>query len=140
MALLIVGCGGSESSSSSTSTPKAKALVLHTNESCGDERATKPTTITLTCATGGVRIEQLEWTDWGRNTAKASGLFRVQGCDPSCAEDNRTYTYTVEVTAHQPADCGDESRQYAFIEYAITDERSDANRPQDGTLGFDCPK
>ena len=138
-AALLAGCAGGDSSTPAGHT-KAKAVVLHTNQSCGDDRAAKPPTITLACATGGLRIEQLEWTSWGGNTAKASGLFRIQGCDPSCAEDNRTYTYAAEVTAHQPVACADGARQYTFIEYTVTDERSDANRPQDGTLGFDCPK
>lgn len=118
----------------------SRRFVLNTNVRCGPEAEVRPTKIVLTCATGEGRIEGLQWSHWGSQTAKATGIFNVQGCEPSCAGDNRTYSYPVAVEAHQPTDCRGGRRQYTFISYTITGDVFDANRPGDGTMGFDCPK
>jgi hypothetical protein len=141
--LLLAGCGTSAHVVTVTTrdaAPDPAETVLNSGERCGQETPeVKPTKLVLTCATGEVRIERLQWERWGTRIAQATGVINVQGCDPSCAEDNRTYSYSVKVTAHRPAACDDGSRRYAFFSWTVTDESSDSNRPNDGTMGFDCP-
>jgi hypothetical protein len=133
-AVVFAGCG--DSSSPDNSATKTRTVVLHTD--CGKPTA-KPQTIVLACADYGLQLRGLKWSHWGDRRANAKGTIDIHGCDPDCADDNRTYTYTVEVTAHQPITCSDGERRYAYINYAITGSRYDEHRPDDDTRGYDCP-
>ena len=46
----------------------------------------KPKAITLTCADGGLYIDQITWNTWTKDGATGSGIFHENLCDPSCAE------------------------------------------------------
>ncbi len=46
----------------------------------------KPDAITLTCADGGWMVQSINWTQWGKDGAEGTGIFREKLCDPSCAE------------------------------------------------------
>ena len=46
----------------------------------------KPEAITLTCADGGLYVDQLTWNTWTKEGATGSGIFHENLCDPSCAE------------------------------------------------------
>jgi hypothetical protein len=52
----------------------------------------KPEAITLTCADGGMYIDQIEWSRWDSKGAQGIGIYNVNNCDPSCAEG--TYSRT----------------------------------------------
>ena len=39
----------------------------------------------LTCADAGWTLGHLTWTDWGRPTAFASGIWSQKNCKPNCA-------------------------------------------------------
>ena len=140
LALLAVGlsAGGCGSSAKSNSAGPERESRVVLRADCGTPQP-RPSEIVLTCADHGVYLAGLRWSRWGTRVASASGVINVHGCDPDCADDNRTYTYTVNVTAHQPVSCNDGSRQYAFIRIRVTDGRMDENRPQDEDVGYDCP-
>ena len=46
----------------------------------------KPKAITLTCADGGLYVDEITWNTWTKEGATGSGIFHENLCDPSCAE------------------------------------------------------
>ncbi len=46
----------------------------------------KPETMLLTCADGGIRIEQLTWSAWSSNNAFGYGTYLENDCEPDCSE------------------------------------------------------
>jgi hypothetical protein len=46
----------------------------------------KPEAITLTCADGGLYVDQISWTSWNKSGAKGTGTFYENLCEPSCAQ------------------------------------------------------
>jgi hypothetical protein len=46
----------------------------------------KPKAITLTCADGGIYIDEIIWTTWSKTGATGTGTFFENLCEPSCAE------------------------------------------------------
>jgi hypothetical protein len=46
----------------------------------------KPEAITLTCADGGLYVDQITWTSWSKTGATGTGTFHENLCEPSCAE------------------------------------------------------
>ena len=46
----------------------------------------KPEAITLTCADGGLYVDQITWDTWSKEGATGSGIFHENLCEPSCAE------------------------------------------------------
>jgi hypothetical protein len=45
----------------------------------------KPKAITLTCADGGLYVDQITWTSWSKTGATGTGTFYENLCEPSCA-------------------------------------------------------
>lgn len=46
----------------------------------------KPTTITITCADGGISINKIIWKTWNKSGATGTGTFNENLCEPSCVE------------------------------------------------------
>lgn len=46
----------------------------------------KPRAITLTCADGGMYIDQIDWSRWDATGAQGTGMYHVNDCEPNCAE------------------------------------------------------
>jgi hypothetical protein len=46
----------------------------------------KPKAITLTCADGGLYIDQISWKTWSKSGASGTGNFHENLCEPGCAE------------------------------------------------------
>ena len=49
----------------------------------------KPKAITLTCADGGLYVDEITWTTWNKTGATGTGNFYENLCEPSCAEGQR---------------------------------------------------
>ena len=45
----------------------------------------KPDYITLTCADGGMAVEQIKWQSWGVKEAIGTGVYAENNCQPDCA-------------------------------------------------------
>jgi hypothetical protein len=45
----------------------------------------KPDYITLTCADGGMAVEQIKWQSWGTKEAIGTGIYAENNCQPDCA-------------------------------------------------------
>jgi len=46
----------------------------------------KPTTITITCADGGISVNKIKWSTWDKSGATGTGTFNENLCEPSCVE------------------------------------------------------
>jgi len=57
----------------------------------------KPEAITLTCADGGLYVDQITFNTWTKEGASGSGIFHENLCDPSCAE-GESVSEAVKVT------------------------------------------
>jgi hypothetical protein len=40
----------------------------------------------LTCADGGLYVDEITWTTWSKTGARGTGNFYENLCEPSCAE------------------------------------------------------
>jgi len=45
----------------------------------------KPDYITLTCADGGMAVEEVKWQSWGPKEAVGTGIYAENNCQPDCA-------------------------------------------------------
>lgn len=70
--------------SSSASAPTAPAGKISVY-GCDRQPVSQPTTYTLACGDGGMLLEQLVWTGWGKAKATATGVQMQNSCVPSCA-------------------------------------------------------
>jgi hypothetical protein len=52
----------------------------------------RPEAITLTCADGGMYIDQIDWSRWDSKGAQGVGIYNVNNCKPSCAEGAYSHT------------------------------------------------
>jgi hypothetical protein len=46
----------------------------------------KPTTITITCADGGISVNKIKWSAWDKSGATGIGTFNENLCEPSCVD------------------------------------------------------
>ena len=53
---------------------------------------TKPKSITLTCADGGMVVSDITWDSWSAQGAQGSGIYLENNCEPDCASG--TYSKT----------------------------------------------
>jgi len=68
-----------------TSQPISTAAVdIHTWDCEYSEH--KPKAITLTCADGGLYVDEITWTTWNKTGATGTCTFYENLCEPSCAE------------------------------------------------------
>ena len=57
----------------------------------------KPTTITITCADGGLYVDEITWITWKKTGAIGTGTFNENLCEPSCA-DGQQVSAPVKIT------------------------------------------
>jgi hypothetical protein len=72
------------SASTPTDLPASKVLTWN----CEIETY-KPELIFFTCADGGLYVEKIKWSTWGKEGATGIGVFSENLCEPSCAEGQR---------------------------------------------------
>ena len=110
--LIVSGCGvvGNSGSSSSEETFISE---------CGYGYAQKPSQITLTCADGGMYIDQIKYSSWDNNSASATGIFFSNDCDPDCASGSMiSNPVKIEISGTRQ----DANGSVIFTDLAITAE------------------
>jgi hypothetical protein len=87
---------------------------------CGYGVEQQPTTITLTCADGGIGIESITWQSW--NTAEASGMGTLYEniCNPDCSAGNYVRQ---EATITLGSIKKDKSGNLVFSEVSVTTDK-----------------
>ena len=73
--------------------------------------STRPKLLTLTCGDGNTVLKGLSWSTFGGSTAKATGDFVMNTCDPDCAE-GKAVSFMVNVKATDPRKCKGGLRVY----------------------------
>ncbi|GHF38909.1 hypothetical protein GCM10018790_15880 [Kitasatospora xanthocidica] len=86
------------SSSRSPSPTGGGAVVAAVVYECGGSSVASPKYYLLACGNAGWWLNGLTWSDWGRETATATGQFWQRTCKPSCAEGG-ALPYPATVTA-----------------------------------------
>ncbi|APE17902.1 hypothetical protein GCM10010533_00340 [Mycolicibacterium pallens] len=67
-----------------------------------DPPVDRPTTAELLfCASGGLSLQDLTWTAWGREGADGSGIAVFNVCEPNCADGYRV-SNKVDIRAWNP--------------------------------------
>jgi hypothetical protein len=73
---------------------------------CAGKGVAKPSSITITCADGGVSVNKIKWTSWHPNSATGKGELSWNTCLPvNCAGGiGQTYPVTIKLggLAHAP--------------------------------------
>jgi hypothetical protein len=52
---------------------------------CAGKPVVRPTTFTISCGDANSYLTKLKWSSWGGTTAKATGIYTANNCDPYCA-------------------------------------------------------
>jgi hypothetical protein len=72
-------------------TPTHAATPSYYND-CGLAGVVKPQSITQFCGDGGAGVSDIKWSSWGSTSAKGTGTYYINGCDPDCADGKISYS------------------------------------------------
>ncbi len=124
-AVLIAGLG---TSAAATSTVKIANCT---------SAASRPKTVTLTCADANSVLTGLLWSSFGGASALATGTHETNTCTPNCA-GGKFVRYSVAVKANDPRACKAGLRVYSEVTLRFTGRApSRAGSLKHWTLG--CP-
>jgi len=81
--------------------PAAAAPAGPSLVDCSGALVSKPKSISISCADGGIAISGIKWTKWDANSAKGTGTLVVNSCiytgGPTCAS-GETDSYRASIT------------------------------------------
>ena len=112
--LLLSGCGSASKNSKASS---ADGVYY---SGCGYGYSQKPSSITLTCADGGMYVDGITYTSWTDSSAEGSGFFYMNDCDPDCASGNMIKT-PVTISLGKPRQ--DSQGKMIFAELVMNSEK-----------------
>jgi hypothetical protein len=96
----------------------------------------EPRQITIACGDGAVRLAKLKWSSWSRSRARASGVYAVNRCNPSCASGH-FQTYPVSITLSRPKTCARHAhRAFGRVTYTFGASRP---KPAPSHTSLPCP-
>jgi hypothetical protein len=88
---------------SPSQTPVIKPSQVYTWDCEYSEQ--RPEAITLTCADGGMYVDQIDWSRWSSAGAWGTGVYNVNDCDPNCVEGSflhiRVKVHLSKLTAYK---------------------------------------
>jgi hypothetical protein len=89
--IIAAGVGGAALASSGTpATASTQAAAAKTPRyvvlDCSFKPVVAPSSLIVTCADAGIRLENLRWSSWTPKLASGYGTFRENDCTPNCAE------------------------------------------------------
>lgn len=76
---------------------------------CAGRLVQKPSSITITCADGGVSINKITWSTWTANSARGTGTLAWNTCLPKTCVDGIVETYRVRITMGRVASAPNEA-------------------------------
>lgn len=80
-------------------TSASAAPMVGVND-CGSLES-KPKELVLACADANEYLDNVKWKSWKKNKAKGTATYKVNNCDPTCA-DGTWESYKVRVTLKKP--------------------------------------
>jgi hypothetical protein len=91
--LAVVGAGLASPAGVASATPLrvgATAKAVPQVEDCGmGKNLVEPKTLVLACADANGQAVSLVWTKWDSTTARATGVYTWNICEPNCAASNK---------------------------------------------------
>ncbi len=100
LSLLAVGALGTTSAAHGA--PAGTTTVIN----CAGKGEAKPTSITITCADGGVSVNKIVWSSWHPDSATGKGTLSWNTCLPTNCAGGIGVTYPVTIKlgglAHAP--------------------------------------
>jgi hypothetical protein len=84
-----------------------------------NKAVSRPKQMTLTCADANTGLSKLKWSSFGGTSAKGSGTFYTNTCEPNCAS-GKTVRYPVTVAASAPRGCKAGLRVYGKLQLKFT--------------------
>jgi hypothetical protein len=101
-----------------------------------NKAASKPKSITLTCADANTALNKISWSSFGGSTAKGKGTLVVDLCEPNCAS-GKNASYPASVVATGSKKCKG-ATVYGKLTLTFTGSKKPAsNIKRSWTLG--CP-
>jgi hypothetical protein len=98
--------------------------------------ASRPTLLTLTCGDGNTVLKGLRWSSFGGPTARATGTFVTNTCEPDCAA-GKDVSYQARLKATSPRTCKGGVRVYNKLTLEFLARAPGPGVPRTWTLG--CP-
>jgi hypothetical protein len=100
---------------------------------CGLAPKVKPATILLLCGDGAEGAKNLHWSDWGGQSAHATGTGWQRDCTPDCATGHDNF-FKASVVASGLRACADGTLEYATVKYTLFEPiKNETN-----TVKYDC--
>ena len=104
----IIAAGGGGAALASSGTPAATRATASTQAAtakapkyvvldCSFKPVVAPSSLIVTCADAGIRLEDLHWTSWTPKLASGYGTFWENDCTPNCADGHFHYYPSLEV-------------------------------------------
>ena len=101
-AFTFIAAGAVGASTTATAAPAGTTTVIN----CAGKGVARPTSITITCADGGVSINKITWSSWHPDIARGKGVLSWNTCLPKNCAGGIGVTYPVNITlggrAHAP--------------------------------------
>jgi len=79
----VTGFGATATQAAAVTTARASASAVI--QPCAGKPEVRPATFTISCADGNSYLTKLKWTSWTSTSAKATGTYTINNCDPYCA-------------------------------------------------------
>ena len=115
IALLLLSACGSTNKAADTSSAAATSEGVFVS-GCGYGYSQKPSSITLTCADGGMYVSDITYSSWSETSAEGQGMFSMNDCNPDCADGNMINT-PVTISLGKPKQ--DSQGKFIFSELII---------------------
>ncbi|MFF1760555.1 hypothetical protein [Streptomyces sp. NPDC058266] len=97
---------------------------------CTWQAQVRPADFLLACGDGNSRLTSLNWSQWGPNTAVATGTSWVNDCKPYCAAGKfRSYPVTVRLDKPQSWSKHQDRQHYTRITLTYPDSHPEAFQP-----------
>ena len=107
------------SETSETSTESKPNDVFYSE--CGYGYSQKPSSVTLTCADGGMYIDNVTYSNWTSSNAEGIGTFNMNDCNPDCSSGSMTQTQ-VTISIGKPR--ADSQGKVIFSELVMTSKKN----------------
>ena len=106
----------SSASASANSRPQAPARVV---VDCFYHPQVRPSTFLIACADGNNYLTKLRWSQWGLNSATATGQDVVNDCKPYCAA-GRFHSYPAQIRLDRVRQWNGKSRNWQYSRLTVT--------------------
>ena len=88
---------------------------------CGSNPQVKPDVVLVVCNTNDITAENLTWSDWGMQTARAKGSAVVDLCSYEEYASGDYVTVPIEMIASKIVHCARNARAYSTLRYVFPD-------------------